>query len=163
VVDCIALLYGMQLRPNFARLFSVENPSQFWYAWRGTMTRWLVQYVYIPLGGNRHAQVRNIFAAFAVSCLWHCSGVSFLHYDTGPLDYLPIVAWATVNASVISAYVVWRRHGGRILPATTPTVVRRGLHRFGTMCFGSVTPTFLGFHGELVAHFPRFVLRLLGM
>jgi hypothetical protein len=66
-LQALALCWGMRIHPNFAGILAARSPSQFWYAWRGTMTRWLVEYVYIPLGGNRSHRTRNVFAVFAVS------------------------------------------------------------------------------------------------
>ena len=77
-----ALFLGVRLRPNFRGVLTATNPSQFWRAWRGTMTNWLIRYVYIPLGGNRRHQTFNIFGAFVVSTVWHCLGIPFLRPDT---------------------------------------------------------------------------------
>jgi MBOAT, membrane-bound O-acyltransferase family len=71
MIEADALLLGMRLRPNFTGILTAQNPSRFWRAWRGTMTHWLIRHVYIPLGGNQRYRTRNIFAAFAVSTVWH--------------------------------------------------------------------------------------------
>jgi len=163
-LEAIALCWGMRIHPNFAGILAARSPSQFWYAWRGTMTRWLVEYVYIPLGGNRAHQVRNVFAVFAVSAAWHAMGVPFLQ-PTRPLAALaPIGAWALVNAVVLSVALAWRGRGWTLWPPMTPALVRTNAARLGTWVFGGVTATFLAFQsGDLLDRFPDFLTRLAGL
>jgi hypothetical protein len=80
-----------------------------------------------------------------------------------PVAFVPVLAWALVNALVLAAALAWRRRDWRLWPAPTPAVVRGSAARLGTWVFGGVTATFLAFHGDLVAHFPEFLLRLGGL
>jgi hypothetical protein len=163
ILEALALGWGVRIHPNFAGILAARSPSQFWYAWRGTMTRWLVEYVYIPLGGNRAHQTRNVFVVFAVSATWHWMGIPFLRADTTAAAFVPVGAWALVNAVVLGAALAWRRRALRLWPAATPDVVRAGAARLGTWAFGGVTATFLAFQGDLVGRFPEFLLRLAGV
>jgi hypothetical protein len=162
MLEALALGWGVRMHPNFSGILAAHSPSQFWYAWRGTMTRWLVDYVYIPLGGNRAHQTRNVFAVFAVSGAWHCMGVPFLITTRGVGDLVPIGAWALVNATVLAATLAWRRHAGPTRPARSAGPVGLAAAHVGTWMFGGVTATFLAFQGDLVPQFPTFLLRLLG-
>jgi hypothetical protein len=162
-LEALALCWGMRIHPNFSGILAARSPSQFWYAWRGTMTCWLVEYVYIPLGGNRSAQTRNVCAVFAVSAAWHCMGVPFLRTGTTLASFAPVWAWALVNALVLAAALAWRRRAWRLWPAGTPAAARAGAARLGTWVFGGVTATFLAFQGDLAPRFPEFLLRLAGV
>jgi hypothetical protein len=166
ILEASALAWGVRIHANFAGILAARSPSEFWYAWRGTMTRWLVEYVYIPLGGSRAHQVRNVFAVFAVSASWHWMGIPFLQSGTTrltPAAFVPIGTWALVNAVVLAAALTWRRRGRSLWPSWTPAAVRSATARLGTWAFGGVTATFLAFQGPLVPRFPEFVLRLLGL
>jgi hypothetical protein len=162
-LEALALCWGVRIHPNFAGILVARSPSQFWHAWRGTMTRWLVAYVYIPLGGNRSRQVRNVFAVFAVSAAWHAMGVPFVYNEATLIDVVPIMTWALVNAAVLAAALTWRRRGWQAWPAATPALLRTSTALIGTWVFGGVTATFLAFQGPLGARFPEFMLRLSGL
>jgi len=158
-----ARLYGIVLRPNFAGVLSATDPSRFWRAFRGTMTNWLIRYVYIPLGGNRWAHLRNIVAAFAVSTLWHCSTVAFQPWPVRPSWFLPVVAWGALNAAGVVAHSVWRREPRPVLPTGTPKPVRVLSKCLLTAVFGSFTVTLLGMGSPAAVHLRQFVRTLLGL
>jgi hypothetical protein len=129
LVDTVALLLGVRLRQNFAHLLSNENPSDLWRSVRATMTYWLVYHVYRPLGGNQGWQGLHIVAALAVSVVWHLIGVPFLAIPAQLLHFAPFTLWAVITAAALVAHVHARRRGWRLLPASTPVVLRRGIHR----------------------------------
>ena len=108
MIDGAALFLGVQLRGNFRGLLTCQNPSELWWAWRGTLTNWLVQHVYGPLGGSRHLS-RNILAAFAVSLLWHALGVPFLTANFHAAQLAPITLWAAINASAVLLHANFSR------------------------------------------------------
>ncbi len=53
----VAMLMGFQLPKNFNSPYKAQNPSQFWKRWHISLSNWLKDYLYIPLGGNRRAGV----------------------------------------------------------------------------------------------------------
>jgi D-alanyl-lipoteichoic acid acyltransferase DltB (MBOAT superfamily) len=162
-IEGCALLYGVQLRPNFDRTLWCENPSQFWRSWRGTMTNWLIHYVYVPLGGNRRRQARNIGAAFVVSAMWHWMGIPFFAMDIRPIDFLPIALWGALNACGVIGYAFSRRRSWRVLPERTPNAVRRSTKILLTACLGSLTVMLLDFRPATRDQFPAFVRALVGL
>ena len=117
------------------------------------MTNWLLHYVYIPLGGNRRHQVRNIAAAFAVSVAWHWMGVPFFTRDPALRDFAPIALWGLINAAGVAGYVLVHRHQVTILPAATPGAVRIACGVALTWVFATFTVTLLSFRPE---HMPLF-------
>jgi D-alanyl-lipoteichoic acid acyltransferase DltB (MBOAT superfamily) len=163
VITACGCFYGIELRPNFAGILRCENPSQFWHSWRGTMTRWLIQYVYIPLGGNRRLQTRNITAAFAVSTLWHCMGIPFVTPRVGGWDFAPVILWGAFNAVGVVAYAAVRQHRWSLPVGPVPVAVRRGVKIFLTACFGTFTVTLLGFGSATIEYFGSFLRTLVGL
>jgi alginate O-acetyltransferase complex protein AlgI len=67
-------MLGIKLILNFKSPYISSNPGEFWTRWHISLSRWIRDYVYIPLGGNRKGPVRvqiNLFAAMVLSGLWH--------------------------------------------------------------------------------------------
>jgi hypothetical protein len=163
MITACGCFYGIELRPNFAGILRCETPSQFWHAWRGTMTRWLIQYVYIPLGGNRQHQTRNIAAAFAVSTLWHCMGIPFLSPRVVAWNFAPMILWGVVNAAGVMAHATLQRRDWKSLSPPAPAALRRGTKIFLTACFGTFTVTLLGFGPTTIEYFGSFLRTLAGL
>lgn len=69
-----AKLFGISLCPNFKVPYFSRDIAEFWRRWHISLNKWFVDYVYIPLGGSRVPKskvIRNIFAIFLLSGLWH--------------------------------------------------------------------------------------------
>lgn len=78
-----ALLFGIRLSENFARPYLASSIKDFWRRWHISLSNWLRDYVYIPLGGNRKGAFRtgcNLLATFLVSGIWHGSGFKYLFW-----------------------------------------------------------------------------------
>lgn len=77
----IGLLFGFNLINNFERPYFAASVTEFWHRWHRSLSLWLRDYVYIPLGGSRCSKLRNylnIFATFLVSGLWHGANWTFV-------------------------------------------------------------------------------------
>lgn len=77
----IARLLGYRLPPNFRGPILAGTLQEFWRRWHRTLSFWLRDYLYIPLGGNRHGRARaiaNLFATMALGGLWHGAGWNIL-------------------------------------------------------------------------------------
>ncbi len=77
----ISELFGIRLTQNFKTPYFSENISDFWKRWHITLSSFLRDYIYIPLGGNRRGKVRkylNILAVFIISGIWHGKGTGFV-------------------------------------------------------------------------------------
>ena len=73
-------LFGVELPHNFNRPYLARSIKEFWSKWHMSLSSWLKDYVYIPLGGNRKGTIRkyiNLMATFLVSGLWHGAGFNF--------------------------------------------------------------------------------------
>ena len=77
----IARTLGFNLIDNFHRPYFAVSITHFWKRWHISLTRWLTQHIYIPLGGNRCSKAKNywnIFLTFLVSGIWHGANWTFI-------------------------------------------------------------------------------------
>lgn len=77
----VAKLLGFDLINNFDRPYFAQSVTNFWRRWHISLTRWLTQQVYIPLGGSRCLKMRqyfNIMVTFLVSGIWHGANWTFI-------------------------------------------------------------------------------------
>lgn len=121
----LALMMGFALPLNFDRPYGARNLQEFWRRWHMTLSRFLRDYLYIPLGGSRHGVARTAMATMATMglCgLWHGAGWPFviwgLLHGAGllacrawgaiarPLPFA--LAWALTLAFVLAAWVPFR-------------------------------------------------------
>ncbi|WP_028695473.1 MBOAT family O-acyltransferase [Pseudomonas cremoricolorata] len=81
LVTGIALLLGFRLPTNFNAPYAAHNLKEFWERWHISLSRFIRDYVYIPLGGNRKGAFRgnlNMLVAMLVSGLWHGASLNFI-------------------------------------------------------------------------------------
>lgn len=77
----LAKLLGFELIVNFKQPYFASSIKEFWSRWHISLSTWLRDYVYIPLGGNRCSKFRrniNLIVTFLVSGLWHGANWTFL-------------------------------------------------------------------------------------
>jgi alginate O-acetyltransferase complex protein AlgI len=77
----LALLLGFQLPQNFNRPYTALSLQDFWRRWHITLSRWLRDYLYIPLGGNRKGEgktYRNLMITMLLGGFWHGASFTFL-------------------------------------------------------------------------------------
>ncbi len=94
----IALLLGFQFPQNFDSPYAAVSVQDFWRRWHMTLSRWLRDYVYIPLGGNRGtslATYRNLMLTMLIGGLWHGAAWTF-------------VVWGSLHGGAL-AWERWRR------------------------------------------------------
>lgn len=103
-----ARLFGIRVPENFDWPYLRTNITDFWRHWHMSLTNWLIDYIYIPLGGSRgrSGQVyANILVTMLVSGIWHGAGVNF-------------IVWGLVHGVMLVIRRGWRRI--RPMPATPP-------------------------------------------
>ena len=97
----IALLFNIKLPINFNSPYKARNIQDFWRRWHITLSRFLRDYVYIPLGGNKISSFRtysNLLATFVIGGLWHGAGWTFIFW--GFLHGMALVihrAWSNLG------------------------------------------------------------------
>jgi len=77
----VALILGFKLPMNFNKPYFATSPSDFWRRWHMSLSRWLRDYLYIPLGGNRGSEKRtyfNLAVVMFLGGLWHGASWNFV-------------------------------------------------------------------------------------
>ena len=77
----LARIFGIDLPWNFDRPYRASSPIEFWRRWHVTLSSWLRDYLYIPLGGNRKGERRrdaNLMATMGLGGLWHGASLNFV-------------------------------------------------------------------------------------
>ena len=77
----LAGLFGLRLPENFDRPYLAESPREFWQRWHISLSTWLRDYLYIPLGGNRVSAARgylNLMITMLLGGLWHGAAWNFV-------------------------------------------------------------------------------------
>jgi D-alanyl-lipoteichoic acid acyltransferase DltB (MBOAT superfamily) len=99
-----ALLFGIRLPLNFASPYKAGSIIEFWRRWHMTLSRFLRDYLYIPLGGNRRGPGRryvNLMITMALGGLWHGAGWTFVLWGVLHGAYLTVNhawnAWAVAR------------------------------------------------------------------
>jgi alginate O-acetyltransferase complex protein AlgI len=104
----LALLFNIKLAANFNSPYKALNIQDFWRRWHISLSRFLKDYVYIPLGGNTGSNYRtyiNLLATFIVGGIWHGAGWTF-------------VFWGFLHGAAIVINRIWR-----LTPIKLPDVV----------------------------------------
>jgi D-alanyl-lipoteichoic acid acyltransferase DltB (MBOAT superfamily) len=111
-----ARMFGIRLPLNFHSPYKATNITEFWRRWHMTLSRFLRDYLYIPLGGNRRGRARryqNLMVTMLLGGLWHGAGWTF-------------VAWGALHGAYLVINHAWhkvRKMSGRWLAG--PSVVGR--------------------------------------
>lgn len=77
----VGKILGFELTENFRRPYFAYSVTDFWRRWHISLSTWLKDYVYIPMGGSRCSKIRNywnIFVTFLVSGIWHGANWTFI-------------------------------------------------------------------------------------
>jgi alginate O-acetyltransferase complex protein AlgI len=77
----VSKLFGIELSQNFRFPYFSPNPSEFWRRWHMSLSSWLRDYLYIPLGGNRVGPIRtkvNLMITMLLGGLWHGAAWNFI-------------------------------------------------------------------------------------
>ena len=99
-------IFGFDFPENFAQPYRSRSITEFWRRWHMTLSRWFRDYLYIPLGGNRHGSwrtYRNLFVVFFLCGLWHGAAFTF-------------VVWGLYHGALLVLERLYRTHVGE-LPA----------------------------------------------
>jgi alginate O-acetyltransferase complex protein AlgI len=110
-----ALLFGIRVPENFDWPYGRRNIQRFWQCWHISLTRWLTDYVFIPLGGSRVSQPRiylNLLAVMLISGLWHGAGLNFL-------------VWGLWHGLLLAAHRFWRQWRGEASDHPVPVLASR--------------------------------------
>lgn len=79
----IALIFGIDLMINFNQPYFSKSPKEFWTRWHISLSKWLRDYVYIPLGGNKGSFLKtniNVMITMLLGGLWHGASWNFVFW-----------------------------------------------------------------------------------
>jgi D-alanyl-lipoteichoic acid acyltransferase DltB (MBOAT superfamily) len=102
----LALMFNIRLPYNFFSPYKSRSIQDFWRRWHMTLSRFMKDYIYIPLGGNRGGSARtytNLMLTFALGGLWHGAGWTF-------------VLWGLLHGLALALHRYWGRLGLRMSP-----------------------------------------------
>lgn len=95
----LARIFSIKFPANFDSPYKAVNISEFWRRWHMSLTRFLREYVYFPLGGSRRGlgiQLSNVMITFLLSGLWHGAGWTF-------------VIWGALHGVYLVIFTIWQR------------------------------------------------------
>ena len=116
IVLGVGEVLGLHLPENFRQPFFADSVKDIWARWHISLSQWLRDYIYIPLGGSRCSKARkdgNLIITFLVSGLWHGAGLTYL-------------VWGGLHGLCQAA----ENH----LPPRRPGKLRHALRVAGTFC-----------------------------
>ena len=106
----LARMFGIRLPLNFNSPFKATSIIDFWRRWHITLSRFLRDYLYIPLGGNRKGEARrftNLMIAMLLGGLWHGAGWNFVLFGLAHGTYIVICgAWVKVKKNISDNSVI---------------------------------------------------------
>lgn len=100
----VALLFNITLPINFNSPYKADSIQDFWRRWHMTLSRWLRDYIYIPLGGNRagkYATYINLMLTFLIGGFWHGAGWTFIF-------------WGFLHGAGLVVHRLWQKAGGNL-------------------------------------------------
>ncbi|MCI9127952.1 MAG: MBOAT family protein [Eubacterium sp.] len=92
----VAMLFGIRLMDNFKHPYFSVSIKEFWGKWHLSLSSWLKDYIYIPLGGNRKGVFRkyaNVVITFSVSGIWHGWGLKYVIWGLMHAVYQIVGEW----------------------------------------------------------------------
>ena len=108
----LSLLFGVRLPPNFASPYKSRNIVDFWRRWHMTLSQFLRDYLYIPLGGGRRGPMRrhlNLMATMLLGGLWHGASWTFVVWGATHGCYLVVNhVWQSLSAALPRPGIVLR-------------------------------------------------------
>ena len=151
----VARLFGIELTENFTQPYFSTSITEFWRRWHISLSTWLRDYLYVPLGGSRHGRLatyRNLFITMLLGGLWHGASWTF-------------VVWGALHGTYLAVHKLLlgeRRDGSRAAvedagPAW-PMQLGGMIGTFHLVCF-----TWIFFRAETFGHAWAYVRGILSL
>lgn len=139
----LGLMFGFRFNENFNKPYTSQSMTEFWRRWHISLGSWFREYVYIPLGGNRHGllkQARNILIVWLLTGFWHGASWNFILWGLYFGVILMIEKWWGLK--LLAALPRWVRHVYAII-----------LILIGWVLFAFETPALIGSYLRAMAGF----------
>jgi alginate O-acetyltransferase complex protein AlgI len=168
----IALLFGLLLPENFRRPYLATDLREFWRRWHITLSNFIRDYLYIPLGGSRHGDARYVFAtlgSMGICGLWHGAGWTYvvwgLWHGVGLIacrswqrlawSMPAVLGWAVTMLFVVVGWVLFR--AANFSTAAEMLASMAGLNGFGgafrdpwLVCIGAILSVLIPSAHEII-------------
>jgi len=136
----VALLLGFRLPVNFNSPYKAISVTDFWKRWHISLSSWLRDYLYIPLGGNKKGKLRrhiNIMITMLLGGLWHGAHLRF-------------IIWGGIHGMALVIHKLWMSLMKNLYPHYHPTYKRSRLNRFFSVfiTFHVVTAAWIFFRSQ---------------
>ena len=124
----IARWLGYKIPPNFSSPYQSKDITEFWRRWHISLSSWLRDYLYIPLGGNRKGKLRtyiNLFITMLLGGLWHGASFNF-------------IVWGGLHGTALAIHKLWNEKTRSIASKWNGSVLYKGfvlLLTFHFVCF----------------------------
>jgi alginate O-acetyltransferase complex protein AlgI len=99
LANAISSLLGFKPIQNFNMPYQSLNLQEFWHRWHISLSQWLKDYVYIPLGGNKYGEMRkyiNLLLTMLIGGFWHGSGINF-------------IVWGAIHGGGLAINHLWKK------------------------------------------------------
>ena len=139
----LARLLGFDLKENFNAPYTAQSLTEFWRRWHISLTTWIRDYLYKPLGGSHHGEARtylNLWICFLLSGLWHGASWNF-------------VLWGAYNGLFLTLDRLFLREALKRCGAVIATIVTLFIVMIGWAIFRS----------DSLPHLATFLSALFGM
>jgi alginate O-acetyltransferase complex protein AlgI len=136
----LSLMFNVRLPVNFDSPYKATSIIDFWRRWHMTLSRFLRDYLYIPLGGNRKGQPRrylNLMATMLLGGLWHGAGWTF-------------VIWGALHGAFLTVNHLWREMIAEKFLRRVPSWL--GALTGGAITFIAVVAAWVVFRSADIAH-----------
>jgi alginate O-acetyltransferase complex protein AlgI len=100
----LAKWIGFNIPDNFNAPYTSTNITQFWQRWHISLSSWLKDYLYIPLGGNKKGKIRqyvNLIITMLIGGLWHGANLTFL-------------VWGLLHGFALAVHKLWQEKSGQV-------------------------------------------------
>lgn len=148
----LGLMFGFVFPENFNSPYLSVSFSEFWRRWHITLSTWLREYLYIPLGGNRHGRLRtylNLFLVMLLGGLWHGAAWNF-------------VIWGAYHGLLLAGERAYREiRGHRDTTPVSNRAIPRSVRVAAVFCI--VALGWVLFRAHDIAHAGRYYAALAGL
>jgi len=137
----LAMMFGFLLPQNFASPYKASNFTDFWNRWHMTLSRFLRDYLYIPLGGSRAGRLRhnfNLLLTMLIGGIWHGAGWTF-------------VCWGFMCGVFLVINSNWRKFRAQILGHDLNKSSKLATTAGWLLTFGGFTLSGIFFRGETLS------------
>lgn len=142
-------MLGFRFPENFNHPYLASSIQDFWRRWHLSLSSWIRDYLYIPLGGNRHGEwqaCRNLLLTMAIAGLWHGG------------DSWNFLLWGIAHGVALMVARLWRRSGMPVVPSWLSHVLTLVFVMLAWTLFRAI-----GFHAAMTLYRGQFGLNGLGL